>query len=47
MRELKEIINKKDKAMQTNKMIIKFRDNNIKRLEEKLKGLNMEQTSYV
>ncbi|WAR21532.1 KIF15-like protein [Mya arenaria] len=35
---LKDIIQKKDKALQTNKMIIKFRDNNVKRLEDKLKG---------
>jgi len=35
---MKDLLKKKDKANQTNKMIIKFRDNNVKRLEEKLKG---------
>ncbi|XP_053401212.1 kinesin-like protein KIF15 [Mercenaria mercenaria] len=35
--KLRELCEKRDKAIQTNKMIIKFRDNNIKRLEGKTK----------
>ncbi|XP_052230955.1 kinesin-like protein KIF15 isoform X2 [Dreissena polymorpha] len=40
--KLKDIIDKKDKTIQTNKMIIKFRDNNVKRLEDKLKGIDVK-----
>lgn len=35
--QLQDICNKKDKCLQSNKMIVKFRDNNIARLEKIVK----------
>lgn len=47
MEKLRDVCDKKDRTIQTNKMIIKFRDNTIKRLEEKLKGADVLDTEKV
>lgn len=47
LQNLKDICEKKDKAIQTNRMIVKFRDDSIKRLEGKLKGVEPEEPQAV